>query len=206
MTRVRAAALTAAASLALLGTGVLPAQAEPVVEGADVLSVVRPEGARVVAVAVELSEALPEDLEVPVAALTVTVGDDTRTVLDVYVADDAAVGAPEAGGDVLYVALDPTDAAASAVYPDELVGEYTVTLAAPVTEADAVVLPAFEIANRAVLTDVVDDFTADSFTGSTGATLNYRLLTRKAPTTARTSRSSSSSTAGERWAMTTSPS
>lgn len=177
MTRLRAAALTAAASLALLGTGVLPAQADPVVEGADALSEVRPEGARVVAVAVELSEALPEDLDVPLADLTVTVGDDTRTVLDAYVTDEARPGAPEAAGGVLYVALDPTDATAPAVSPAELVGEYTVTLASPVTQDDAVLLPAFEVTNRAVRTDVVDDFTAGSLTGSTGATLAFRLFT-----------------------------
>lgn len=177
MSRVRAAALTAAASLALLGTGVLPAQADPVVVGADALSEVRPEGARVVAITVELSEALPADLDVPLADVTVTVGDDTRTVQDVYVTDEARPGAPEGGGELLYVALDPTDDAAPAVYPDELVGEYTVTLASPVTQDDVVLLPAFEVANRAVLTDVVDDFAAGSLTGSTGATLNFRLFT-----------------------------
>ena len=152
-------------------------QAAPVV-GVDALSEVRPEGARVVAVAVELTEELPADLVVPVADLTVTVGDSARTVQDVYVTDTARTDADEVPGRYLHIALDPTEESAQALYPEDLVGEYTVSLASPVTGADDVVLlPAFDVVNRAVLTDVVDDFTSGTFTGSSDATLTYRLFT-----------------------------
>ena len=50
MRRVRAVALAAVVSMAGVGLAALPAQAQPVVVGADALSEVRPEGARVVAV------------------------------------------------------------------------------------------------------------------------------------------------------------
>src|SRR5690606_4408895 len=104
--------------------------------------------------------------------------DEPRTVTDAYVTDSPDHGAAPSEGPFLYLALDPTDPGASAVYPDELVGQYIVTLGTPVTGDDgAELLPAFEVANRAVLTAVADDFDAGAFTGTAGATLSYRLFT-----------------------------
>ncbi|MEE6282313.1 alpha/beta hydrolase-fold protein [Georgenia sp. MJ170] len=177
MRPVRAVALTAVASMVVLGAGALPAQADPAVVGADALSEVRPEGTRVVAAAVELTEELPADLDIPLADVSVTVGTEARTVVDAYVAGAADVGAPAEGGRYLYVDLDPADENAVAIYPDELVGEYTIGLASDVLDSDgALAIPAFEVTNRAVRTAVVDDFAAGSYTGSSGATLNYRLF------------------------------
>ncbi|MER6089887.1 alpha/beta hydrolase-fold protein [Streptomyces bluensis] len=141
--------------------------------------------------AVVLHHALPIDLEgdtIPPSAfqVTATLGGQTtaRTVTRVYphtvpeVDDRRRAGRP---GRYLVIELDPDDPNARAsgpVDPLPLGRAYAVRQVADVTAGDGrpvLVAGSLAIRNDGVLSPVVDDFAAGSFTDSTGFEMDFRL-------------------------------
>ncbi|ONI92053.1 phospholipase [Saccharothrix sp. ALI-22-I] len=154
--------------------------------GADLVTAVTPrDNWRVAAVAIRYAH--PVDLRGGVVApsafrVTATVYGTTapRTVIRVY--PNAAPELAERGrtGNYLIVELDTADAnaRASGTDPFPLDGAYAVRQVSDVTTPRGeVVLAAspFAIRNGGVLTPVVDDFTAGSYTDSAGFELDFRL-------------------------------
>ena len=160
--------------------------------GAELITAVTPrDNWRVVAVAVRHATRIdPRGAVIPPAAfaVTATVNGTTapRTVTRVYPNTAPALADHGRPGDHLIVELDPRDANARAAGADPfpLDRACAVRQVADVTAPDGtVVLPAtspFAVRNAGVLTPVVDDFVAGSFTDSAGFELDFRLY-RPAP-------------------------
>jgi predicted peptidase len=141
---------------------------------------------RVTAVAIRFAERI--DLRggtIPPTAFTVTatVNGQTgaRTVSRIYPNTSAAVADRGRPGDHLIIELDPADPNARASFADPLPLDraYAIRQVADVTSgAGEVVLPAspFAVRNDDTVNPVVDDFTAASFTDSTGFELDFRLF------------------------------
>ena len=158
----------------------------PVVRVELITTVTPSENWRVTAVAIRYAERI--DLRggtIPPSTFTVTatVNGQTgpRTVSRIYANTSAAVADRGRPGDHLIIELDPADpnARASAGDPLPLDRAYAIRQVADVTSRGGdVVLPAspFVVRNDGTVNPVVDDFTAASFTDSSGFELDFRLF------------------------------
>ncbi|MBD8080125.1 glycosyl hydrolase [Cellulosimicrobium arenosum] len=170
--------------------------AGPEIVDARVVGVVNPHGYEVSALAVRYSQELPAS-ELDPAAFAVradldgptpgTTSDGPRTVVRAVTSDvpDAAPGAGPSAGEWVVLELDTSDANAAGTFYEgttqlyDLTDAYSVRQVGGVTLGDVTVAGGGAADASAVISPVVDEYTADRWDGP-GDTFRYRLFTPEA--------------------------